>query len=138
MIQDLFAETIITVIISPPDKKGNSCMKEILLLRLTLENFKACPSRTFEFDGRNASIYGANGTGKSTVYNALTWLLFDKIACDDGTVMASPDMRTVWLLHLSDAFSDEETFREAIEFAMSDSEHKITVRVAPKEASVGG
>ena len=45
-------------------------------------------------------------------------------------------LRTVWLLHLSDAFSDKKTFREAIEFAMSDSEHKIEVRVAPREITV--
>ena len=68
-------------------------MKEIKLLRLTLENFKACASRTFEFDGRNAAIYGANGSGKTTLYNALTWLLFDKVAGSDGTVMTAPDIK---------------------------------------------
>lgn len=81
------------VIISPPDEKGKNFMKKIALLRLKLENFKACALLTLNFNGRDAVIYGANGAGKSTVYNALTWLLFDKIACDDGTVMASPDIK---------------------------------------------
>lgn len=80
-------------IIAPPTGKVNDFMKAIKLLRLTLENFKACASRTFEFDGRNAAIYGANGTGKTTVYNALTWLLFDKIAGGDGKVMSYPDIK---------------------------------------------
>lgn len=49
------------------------------LHRLTLNNFQGIKALTFEFpDGQSASIYGDNATGKTTVYNALTWLLFDK------------------------------------------------------------
>lgn len=48
------------------------------LISLTLENFKCYEHMEFHFDGRNASIYGANGTGKSSVYDAFTWLLFGK------------------------------------------------------------
>lgn len=49
------------------------------LHRLTLGNFQGIRSLTLDFpDGRSASIYGDNATGKTTVYNALTWLLFDK------------------------------------------------------------
>lgn len=48
------------------------------LIALTLENFKCYEHTEFRFDGRNASIFGANGTGKSSVYDAFTWLLFGK------------------------------------------------------------
>ena len=48
------------------------------LVSLTLENFKCYEHMAFRFGGRNASIYGANGTGKSSVYDAFTWLLFGK------------------------------------------------------------
>lgn len=49
------------------------------LYRLTLNNFQGIKSLSFKFpEGRSASIYGDNATGKTTVYNALTWLLFDK------------------------------------------------------------
>lgn len=48
------------------------------LLKMTLENFKGIRNETFVFDGKNADIYGANGTGKTTVYDAFTWLMFDK------------------------------------------------------------
>ncbi|MCD8311248.1 MAG: hypothetical protein LUD43_01910 [Firmicutes bacterium] len=49
------------------------------LLKITLQNFQGIKSLSFDFpDGRSASIYGDNATGKTTVYNALTWLLFDK------------------------------------------------------------
>lgn len=49
------------------------------LLKLTLNNFQGIKSLEFDFDGgKSASIYGDNATGKTTVYNAITWLLFDK------------------------------------------------------------
>ena len=48
------------------------------LLQLTLENFQGIKSKVFEFNGNNASLYGDNATGKTTVFNAMTWLLFDK------------------------------------------------------------
>lgn len=46
---------------------------------LTLENFKGVTTaREFHFGGHNAAVFGDNGTGKSTVYDGLTWLLFGK------------------------------------------------------------
>lgn len=45
---------------------------------LRLENFQGIKAATFDFKGQNASIYGDNATGKTTAYNALTWLLFDR------------------------------------------------------------
>lgn len=50
------------------------------LLKLTLNNFRAAKHLEFVSDGRNAAIYGKNSTGKTTVYNAYTWLLFGKSA----------------------------------------------------------
>ena len=46
------------------------------LISLTLENFKGHERLALRFDGQDASIYGENGTGKSSVYDGLTWLLF--------------------------------------------------------------
>ena len=48
------------------------------LNKLVLSNFQGIKSDKFDFDGKNSSIYGDNGTGKTTVFNAITWLLFDK------------------------------------------------------------
>ncbi len=48
------------------------------LLRIKLENFQGIRNLEMNLEGRNASIYGDNATGKTTIYNALTWLLFDK------------------------------------------------------------
>lgn len=51
---------------------------EIKLLQLTIDNFKGCRHLTLDFQGRSAAIYGDNATGKTTVYDAFTWLLFGK------------------------------------------------------------
>lgn len=48
------------------------------LITLNLENFQGIKKEKFQFDGESASIYGDNATGKTTVFNAITWLLFDK------------------------------------------------------------
>lgn len=48
------------------------------LLTLKLENFQGIKAASFDFGGQNATIYGDNATGKTTIFNAMTWLLFDK------------------------------------------------------------
>ena len=48
------------------------------LIKLKLENFAGIQSAEFLFDGKSAGIYGDNATGKTTVFNAVTWLLFGK------------------------------------------------------------
>lgn len=51
---------------------------KIKLLKLALKNFKGCRSLVFEPNGLNCSVYGDNGTYKSTLYDSFTWVLFDK------------------------------------------------------------
>lgn len=48
------------------------------ILSLKLENFRGIKSAEFDFGGHDANIYGANGTGKTTVGNAICWLLIDR------------------------------------------------------------
>lgn len=48
------------------------------LLKMRLENFKGIRKAEFVIDGKNADIFGANGSGKTTVNDAFTWLLFGK------------------------------------------------------------
>lgn len=48
------------------------------LLRLTIDNFKGLRHFEARLDGRNATIYGDNATGKTTLYDAFLWLLFGK------------------------------------------------------------
>ena len=53
------------------------------LLSMRLTNFKGIRQADFDFpDGGNYNIYGANEAGKSTTFDALTWLLFGKDSSD--------------------------------------------------------
>ena len=59
-------------------------MQNIKIICLELENFKNHRHLKLDFNGRNASIYGDNATGKTSVYDALTWLLFGKDSSGNG------------------------------------------------------
>lgn len=69
---------------------------------LSLCNFKGATAQTISLNGEDASIFGANATGKTTVMDAFIWLLFGKDSSDakdfniktilpDGGVMHKAD-----------------------------------------------
>jgi hypothetical protein len=53
-------------------------MKQIVLERLTLRNFKGIRDFTLDARGVNVNVYGDNAAGKTTLFDAWNWLLFDK------------------------------------------------------------
>lgn len=57
-------------------------MKSIVIRQLTLLNFKGIRNLTVDFDLNETNIFGYNGTGKTTVFDAFTWLLFGKDSKD--------------------------------------------------------
>ena len=59
-------------------------MVDIKIKRLSLENFKCHEHLLLDFMGGNASIYGDNASGKTSIYDALTWLLFGKDSAGNG------------------------------------------------------
>lgn len=52
-------------------------MKNVNLTELTLRNFKKAKELSIQFS-KNTQINGANGTGKTTVFDAYCWLLYGK------------------------------------------------------------
>jgi DNA repair exonuclease SbcCD ATPase subunit len=50
----------------------------VKLLKLTLKNFKGIRDFSLEANGKNVNCYGDNATGKTTIFDAFLWLLFDK------------------------------------------------------------
>lgn len=52
--------------------------REITIQKLHLTYFKGVVDLEINFDGKNAAIFGDNATGKTTIYDAFLWLLFDK------------------------------------------------------------
>lgn len=64
------------------------------LRALTLTNFKGVRYLQLQLEGRNATIYGKNGAGKTTVADAFHWLLFGKDSAnkkDFGIKTVGPD-----------------------------------------------
>ena len=50
----------------------------IKINKLTLQNFKGVRNLEINANGENLTIYGDNATGKTTIFDAFTWLLFGK------------------------------------------------------------
>ena len=50
----------------------------IKINKLTLQNFKGIKYLEINADGENLKIFGDNATGKTTVFDAFTWVLFGK------------------------------------------------------------
>ena len=53
----------------------------IVIKSISLLNFKGIKNQTIEF-GSVTDIFGANGTGKTTIFDAFTWCLFGKDSTD--------------------------------------------------------
>lgn len=65
-------------------------MKKIELARMAIENFKGIGRLEMRFDGMDASVYGDNATGKTSLYDAFLWLLFDKDSAGRKTYCVKP------------------------------------------------
>lgn len=57
-------------------------MKKVILKRISLVNFKGIRDYSVEFNESMTSIMGKNGSGKTTIFDAFTWLLFGKDSDD--------------------------------------------------------
>jgi DNA repair exonuclease SbcCD ATPase subunit len=56
-------------------------MKQIVLKSMSLLNFKGIKNLHIELDN-HTDVFGANGTGKTTLADAFTWCLFGKDSFD--------------------------------------------------------
>jgi DNA repair exonuclease SbcCD ATPase subunit len=73
------------------------------LLKLSLKNFKGIKEFTLDTNGgKNTNIYGDNGTGKTTIFDAFTWLLFDKDSSDRSKFDIQPLDKQGNVIHMID------------------------------------
>lgn len=63
---------------------------EMKIKSIALQNFKGCKAATYTFDGKNVTVCGANGSGKTTIFDAFTWLLFGKDSLDNAKFEIRP------------------------------------------------
>ena len=57
-------------------------MKQIVIQKMEITNFKGINQLVINFGGKNINLVGANGTGKTSVFDAFTWCLFGKDSRD--------------------------------------------------------
>lgn len=55
---------------------------QIKIESISLVNFKGVKNQSISFASEQTDIFGANGTGKTTIFDAFTWLLFGKDSTD--------------------------------------------------------
>lgn len=73
------------------------------LLKLSLKNFKGIKEFTLDTNGgKNTNIYGDNGTGKTTIFDAFTWLLFNKDSSDRSKFDIQPLDKQGNVIHMID------------------------------------
>lgn len=73
--------------------------KSIGLKGLYLKNFKGIKELDIDF-GKTTNVFGDNGTGKTTVFDAFTWLLFDKDSQDRSKFDAQPLDKSNNVIHM--------------------------------------
>ncbi|MFA6850249.1 MAG: AAA family ATPase [Selenomonadaceae bacterium] len=59
------------------------------LISLTLHNFQGVSDREILMDGNNVDVFGANGAGKTTNFDAFTWDLWGKDSKNNGYDVAN-------------------------------------------------
>ena len=57
--------------------------------QIVLQNFKGCKAATYTFDGKNVTVSGQNGAGKTTIATAFYWVFADK----DAELKSNPPIR---------------------------------------------
>lgn len=67
-------------------------MKQIILKRIELTNFKGQAHRVETFEDEENFIIGPNGSGKTSVFDAFTWLLFGKDSKGQSEALAKVKM----------------------------------------------
>lgn len=74
-------------------------MKRITVQKMRIENFKGIKSLELDFDGKNALISGYNATGKSTIMDAFSWLLWGKNAAGATRFEVRPRDKNMCEIH---------------------------------------
>ena len=52
------------------EKRGIIMSNKIQIKSMVLQNFKCCKEATYALDGKNVTVCGANGSGKTTIFDS--------------------------------------------------------------------
>jgi chromosome segregation ATPase len=65
-------------------------MKQLTIQKLKIKNFKGIKDFEIAPAGKDLSVFGDNGTGKTTIADAFYWLLFNKDSSDKANFLLKP------------------------------------------------
>lgn len=103
-------------------------MSDIRIKSIYLENFKGAESVSHTFDGKNATITGCNGAGKTTIADSYFWALADK----NYALASNPNVRPI----------GEENRAPSVEIVFDIDGREVTVfkkqKFAVKKSKIGG
>lgn len=74
-------------------------MQEIRLIKMGIRNFKGIKELDITFNGKDMNVLGDNGTGKTTIIDSFTWLLFGKDSLDRADFGIKPTDREGNIIH---------------------------------------
>lgn len=74
-------------------------MQEIRLIKMKIQNFKGIRELEIAFDGKDMNVLGDNGTGKTTIIDSFTWLLFGKDSLDRADFGIKPTEKDGNIIH---------------------------------------
>lgn len=103
------------------------------LKTLTLTNFEGMKNFELNTDGRSVSVYGDNGTGKTTLADAQAWLLFDRDSAFTAGFLPKPrDAEGAEMHDLSTEVEGVYTLDDGTEVTLK----KVFRRIGRKSAAV--
>ena len=89
------------------------------LLRLALHNFKGIKQFTLETNGDDVTVFGDNATGKTTLWDAFLWLLFDK---------DSANKKDFQIKRVDEQGNVEHGLNHEVEATLDTGEKQVTLR----------
>lgn len=97
-------------------------MQEIRLLKMRICNFKGIRELEIVFNGKDMNVLGDNGTGKTTIIDSFTWLLFGKDSLDRADFGIKPTDNAGNIIHqletsveaVFDISGTEKVFRKTL------------------------
>ena len=82
--------TTMKTVLGPKHKLQIQEEYKMKLINLKLRNFKSIKDLNIQLDKKNLNIYGWNGIGKTTIFDAFIWLLFDKDSLNSSDFDVKP------------------------------------------------
>lgn len=97
-------------------------MQEIKLVKMQVNNFKGIRELEINFDGKDMNVLGDNGTGKTSIIDSFTWLLFGKDSLGRADFGIKPTDKAGHIIHqletsveaVFDISGEEKVFKKTL------------------------